>query len=101
MNIRLMLIMLFTCLCQVNAQVVKSYMQMEVLAPSSSRPITDCALDIGIWVEWNKDESKMVMMDGINWKYINTDMKEESHYKDIKSTLSTVPGTIFHEAVVS
>lgn len=93
--------MLFTCLSQVNAQVVKSYMQMEVLAPSSSGPITDCAQDAGLWVEWNKNESKIQMMDGTHWKYINTDKNGDCHYKYIKSTLSTMPGTTFHEAVVS
>jgi len=40
--------MLFTCLSQVNAQIVKSCMQMEVLAPSSSGSITDCAQDVGL-----------------------------------------------------
>lgn len=97
----LMTIMLCVCLNNIHAQIIKSYMQMEVLAPSSSGPITGCGQDVGLWIEWDNDERKMEMLDGTIWKYSSTDIKGENHYKFVKSNLSVMPGTTYHEAVVS
>lgn len=84
----------------VSAQNCKSYMQMEVMSPSNSGPITACDGNVGLWVEWNEDESTLTMMDGTKWKFDYTDNKNNKHYKFKGSDLSIMPGTTYHEAVL-
>lgn len=82
------------------AQDCKSFMQMEVVAPSNSGPITASEGNVGLWVEWNGDNSSITMMDGTIWEYSYTDNKKNSHYKYKGSSLSTMPGTTYHEAII-
>lgn len=84
----------------VNAQDCKSFMQMEVMAPSNSGPITSSDGNVGQWVEWNADDSRISMMDGTIWELDYVDDKNNSHYKFKKSMLSIPPGTTYHEAVI-
>lgn len=73
---------------------------MEVMAPSNSGPITACEGNVGLWAEWDKDNSIMTMMDGTIWEFDHIDNKNNLHYNYKGSTLSTMPGTTYHEAVV-
>lgn len=82
------------------AQDCKSFMQMEVMAPSNSGPITASEGNIGLWVEWDANNSRITMMDGTIWEYDYTDEKNNSHYKYKGSSLSVMPGTTYHEAVI-
>lgn len=83
------------------AQVIKSFMQMEILTPSNSGPITGCNQDAGLWIEWSENDNNMEMLDGTMWKYDYTDNNNERHYKFKKSSISIIPGITYHEAVVS
>lgn len=95
------LLFLFCSSTFTQAQEVKSFMQMEILSPSNSGPYTGCEQDAGLWVEWSSNDNYMEMLDGTIWKYDYTDDKNERHYKFKKSSMSIVPGTTYHEAVVS
>lgn len=92
-------ILAFMSFC-INAQNCKSYMQMEIMSPSNSGPITACDGNVGLWVEWNEDESTLTMMDGTKWKFDYTDSKNNKHYKFKDSELSIMPGITYHEAVL-
>lgn len=83
-----------------HAQNSKSYMQMEVMAPSNSGPIIACDGNVGLWVEWNADESILTMMDGTNWIIDYIDKRGYKHYKFKDSDLSIMPGATYHEAVL-
>lgn len=95
------LLFLFCSSTFTQAQKVKSFMQMEILSPSNFGPITGCDQDAGLWIEWSSNDNYMEMLDGTIWKYDYTDDKNERHYKFKKSSMSIVPGTTYHEAVVS
>ncbi len=73
---------------------------MEIMSPSNSGPITACDGNVGLWVEWNEDESTLTMMDGTKWKFDYTDSKNNKHYKFKGSELSIMPGITYHEAVL-
>ena len=102
MKARLGIMAIYLCCCTVSAaQMAKSFVQMEVLTPSRSGPITDYAGNVALWAEWIQDESYMEMLDGTKWKYDHMDSKGECHYKFVKSLKPIMPGTTYHEAVVS
>lgn len=69
--------------------------------PSNSGPIAGRDQDAGLWIEWSSNNNYMEMLDGTIWKYDYIDDKNERHYKFKKSSMSIVPGTTYHEAVVS
>lgn len=75
-------------------------MLMEVLAPSNSGPITSAEKKMGLWIEWNSDESVINMIDGTIWDYERTDEKNYRHYKFRSSIMSISSGVTFHEVVV-
>ena len=100
-KIALFLLFLICSYFPSEAQNVKSFMQMEIFAPSNSGPITGCDQNAGLWIEWSENDKHMEMLDGTLWKYDYTDSKNERHYKFIKSLMSIMPGTTFHEAIVS
>lgn len=89
------------CLLSVSAQDVKSYMQMEVIAPvRGEAPISNCDPTAGLWAEWNNDDTSIIMMDGTKWKYSRTGLKGNKYYKFVGSTMSTEPGVNYKELMV-
>lgn len=82
------------------AQDCKSYLQMEMLSPSADGPITASPGNTGLWVVWDDNNATISMMDGTVWEYSYIDEKNNSHYKYKYSTLSTMPGVTYHEAVI-
>ncbi len=78
----------FSC----NAQMTKSYMQMEIVSPSYNGPISASADNVGLWVQWNIDRSKIKMFDGTTWSFDKKDGHGNMIYKYQGSTSPIMPG---------
>lgn len=75
-----------------NAQMIKSYMQMEVVSPSYNGPISASADNVGLWAQWNLDRSKIKMLDGTSWKFDKKDANGNLIYKFLESSSPVMPG---------
>lgn len=80
------------------AQNIKSYMQMEVIAPvQGEAPISNCDPTAALWAEWDTEDSSILMMDGTKWVYSRKDVDGNKYYKYDGSTMSIEPGVSYKE----
>lgn len=101
LKIKLLLVILCSCLEAINAQDIKSYMQMEVITPvKGEAPISNCDPTAGLWAEWSNEDTCILLMDGTKWKYSRTDTDGNEYYKYNGSDMSTEPGVSYKELKV-
>lgn len=65
---------------------------MEIVSPSYNGPISASSENVGLWVQWYLDRSKIKMLDGTTWKFDKRDNIGNLIYKYIGSSSPLMPG---------
>lgn len=80
------------------AQVVRSYMQNEIIGHTVQGPISEVPQHSGIWVEWSVAGDAITMMDGSQWKQTKS-IDGNIHYRYVGTTGQNQAYTQFLEAI--
>lgn len=67
-------------------------MQYDIVSPSYNGPISASSDNVGLWVQWNLDRSKIKMLDGTSWTFEKKDSNGNLIYKYQNSTAPIMPG---------
>ncbi len=81
-----------------DAQIIRSYIENEIIGQSVQGPISEVSQHSGTWVEWFAAGDSITMRDGTQWKQTKS-LDGNIHYRYIGTTGKAQPYTQFIEAI--